>query len=122
MRISQTTTALAVVIGSAWPMTPAVAQTSKFNGKWSVQVLTEKGDCERVYRYPIAIQNGVVRYDGPEDFGASGSVAANGAIRGSITRDTLRADVTGRLSGGSGAGTWRTSGGCSGNWNAEKRG
>jgi hypothetical protein len=114
--------ALAVAIGSALGSTSATAQTRKFDGQWSVQVLTDKGDCEKVYRYPVVIQNGAVRYGGAEDFAASGSVGANGAIRGSITRDDLRADVTGRLSGKSGGGTWRTTGGCSGNWNAEKRG
>jgi hypothetical protein len=114
--------ALAVAIGSALGSTSATAQTRKFDGQWSVQVLTARGDCEKVYRYPVVIQNGKVRYGGAEDFAASGSVGANGAIRGSITRDDLRADVTGRLSGKSGGGTWRTTGGCSGNWNAEKRG
>jgi hypothetical protein len=114
--------AVAVAIGSALGSTSATGQTRKFDGQWSVQVLTDKGDCEKVYRYPVVIQNGAVRYGGAEDFAASGSVGANGAIRGSITRDDLRADVTGRLSGKSGGGTWRTTGGCSGSWNAEKRG
>jgi hypothetical protein len=114
--------AVAVAIGSALGSTSATGQTREFDGQWSVQVHTDKGDCEKVYRYPVVIQNGAVRYGGAEDFAASGSVGANGAIRGSITRDDLRADVTGRLSGKSGGGTWRTTGGCSGSWNAEKRG
>ena len=102
----------------------ALAQkaSNKHDGNWSVQVLTEKGDCEKVYRYPIIVQNGAIRYGGSEAFNASGGVSANGSVRGSISRGDQRAEVTGRISGASGGGTWCTSTGCSGNWNAEKRG
>ena len=97
---------------------------AQFNGNWSVEVITEKGECDKAYRYPVVIQNGQVRYGGPEQFNASGSVQANGAVSGSISRGSDRANVTGRLSGASGSGTWTAQGGrtCSGRWQAEKRG
>lgn len=101
----------------------ALAQKSNtFDGNWSVEVITQKGDCERAYRYPIKVQNGAIRYGGPEAFNASGTVGQNGSVKGAISRGEQRAEVTGRVSGASGGGTWRTSTGCSGNWNAEKRG
>jgi hypothetical protein len=60
----------------------AQAQTTTFDGNWSVQVLTDRGDCDRAYRYPVTIQNGRVRYGGPEALKISGQVG--GAVRGSI--------------------------------------
>ncbi len=102
----------------------ARAQTNAYDGTWSVQVLTDRGDCDRAYRYPVIVQNGRIRYGGPEAFTANGQVAPNGAVRGSIARGEERAYVTGRLGGPFGQGTWTTSGSraCSGRWNAEKRG
>ena len=103
---------------------PAAAKVKRFDGTWSVEVVTEKGDCDRAYRYSVILENGRARYGGPEAFEIQGQVQPNGAIRASIARGTNRADVTGRLSGAAGTGTWTASGGraCSGNWNAEKRG
>ena len=103
---------------------PAEAQVRRFDGLWSVEVVTERGDCDRAYRYPILIENGRARYGGPEGFTASGQVRANGTVAGSVARGNNRANVTGRLQGSVGAGTWSTSGSriCSGRWVAEKRG
>jgi hypothetical protein len=103
---------------------PAQAQTKQFDGTWSVEVVTEQGGCDRAYRYSVIIENGRARYGGQEAFNVTGQVRPNGAISGGIARGQDRADVTGRLVGSTGSGTWKTSGGrsCSGNWNAEKRG
>ncbi len=113
-----------LVAGTMLAGTEAVSQ-QQFNGTWSVEVLTNAGDCDRAYRYQVGLQNGQLRYAGSETgFEVSGRVSANGTIQGSITRGQDRADVTGRLAGERGTGTWRTSGGrpCSGTWSAEKRG
>lgn len=96
-----------------------------FDGRWSVEVITEKGDCDRAYRYPVVIEKGQARYGGREDFNVSGSVAKNGAVNATISRGQDAAKVMGRLSGGSGTGTWTASGSlasCSGRWNAERQG
>jgi hypothetical protein len=102
----------------------AQAQTNRFDGNWSVEVVTEKGACDRAYRYAVVVQNGQARYGGPENFNVNGRVQQNGAVSASISRGQDRANVSGRLSGNTGRGTWTTSGGrvCSGIWNAEKRG
>ena len=102
----------------------AQAQANRFDGNWSVEVVTEKGACDRAYRYAVVVQNGRARYGGPENFDVNGQVRPNGAVSASISRGQDRANVSGQLSGNSGRGTWTTSGGrvCSGYWNAEKRG
>jgi hypothetical protein len=115
---------VAVLGGAAVLAGEARAQASRFNGTWSVEVVTERGACDRAYRYSIIVENGRVRYGGKEAFTVTGRVQPNGAVRGSIARGQDRADVTGRLAGRTGAGTWVTSGSrsCGGTWNAEKRG
>lgn len=114
----------AAVMAASFLAPAAYAQTNKFDGNWSVEVVTEQGGCDRAYRYAVVVQNGRARYGGPEQFNVNGQVRPNGSVSASISRGQDRANVTGRLSGGTGRGTWTTSGGraCSGTWNAEKRG
>jgi hypothetical protein len=117
---------LCLVIAASATMlaTQATAQTRRFDGTWSVEVVTERGNCDRAYRYSIVLENGRARYGGSEAFNITGQVQQNGTVSGSISRGEDRANVRGRLSEGFGSGTWTSSGGrtCSGRWNAEKRG
>lgn len=97
---------------------------NRFDGMWSVEIITETGTCDRAYRYPIRIEHGVARFIGTA-FTIQGSVAGNGAVRGSISNGTATANVRGHLGqDGFGAGTWVASGAleCRGHWNAERRG
>jgi hypothetical protein len=106
-------------------LSSAAQAQQKFDGRWSVLLETEKGECDRAYRYPIAIENGVVRYAGDAGFNVSGKVASNGSVQGNVAAGQTKASVRGRLAGASGSGTWTISSGsrnCSGNWSAEKRG
>src|SRR5262245_2334934 len=105
------------------PAAPASAQAA-FNGTWSVLIMTDKGPCDRAYRYPVRVTNGRVSYAGQADFDVAGQVSRNGSLRVTVTRGAQRASGSGRLSGQSGSGTWRASGdsACSGSWTAEKRG
>jgi hypothetical protein len=121
MRVTSWLGALAIPVLFLAP--EAQAQTRKFDGTWSVEVVTERGDCDRAYRYSVIVQNGRARYGGPEQFNVNGQVRPNGSVSASISRGQDRANVTGRLAGDMGRGTWSTSGGraCSGYWNAEKR-
>lgn len=100
------------------------ALPDRFDGTWSVEIITETGGCDRAYRYPVRIEHGRARFIGTA-FVVEGGVARNGAIRGSISNGATTADVRGRLgSDGFGAGTWVASGAlaCRGYWNAERRG
>jgi len=102
---------------------PASAQAA-FNGIWSVLIITNSGSCDRAYRYPVRVSNGRVTYGGQADFSVNGQVGRNGAVHVRVSRGSQYASGSGRLSGGSGSGTWsgRGSGACSGVWTAEKRG
>ncbi len=96
---------------------------ARFDGRWSVEVVTERGNCSRAYRYGIFVRNGQVSYAGREDFTISGRVQSSGLVRGSITRGANRVAVAGRLWEGYGQGSWASSGewNCGGYWNAEQR-
>jgi hypothetical protein len=110
---------LLALAGSAQPAL-AAAQ----DGNWSVLIITEKGDCDRAYRYPLAVANGQVRYTGDAGANVSGTVSASGTVKVSIRLGDKGANGSGRLSGGSGSGTWHGAGGgasCAGRWEAEKR-
>ena len=47
--------------------TPTMALPS-FDGLWSVLIVTEKGDCDRGYRYPIRITRGTLSNGGVTAF------------------------------------------------------
>jgi hypothetical protein len=91
-----------------------------YDGNWSVLIVTDKGPCDRAYRYPVRIANGAVGYGGQASFTVSGRVQANGAIQVTVSRGNQSARGTGRLNGASGSGSWR-GGECAGTWTAEKR-
>ena len=117
-------TALTILAASAVPAAPApiAAGKANFDGNWSVLIVTEKGTCDRAYRYPVRISNGSVGYAGEASFNVSGQVGANGAVTVTVSRGSQSATGTGRMSLSDGTGRWATSGGeCSGSWSAERR-
>lgn len=99
-------------------------QAAGFDGTWSVLVITDKGQCDRAYRYPVRISHGRVGHADPSSsFAIGGRVASNGAVHVFVARGSQRADGFGRLSGSGGGGKWKASKGeCSGRWTAERRG
>ena len=100
---------------------PASAR-SNFDGQWSVLIVTQKGTCDRAYRYPVKIDNGSVGYAGDSSFTVSGKVGENGAVTVKVARGSQSANGQGRLSATDGSGMWIAgSGECSGTWTAERR-
>ena len=72
--------ALAILAASVIPAGSAPMPSAKsFDGGWSVLIVTEKGTCDRAYRYPVKIENGSVGYAGSASFNVTGKVGKNGA-------------------------------------------
>ena len=67
------------------------ASKAAFDGQWSVLIVTEKGRCDRAYRYPVRIENGTVGYAGTASFNISGSVGNNGAVTVTVSRGSQSA-------------------------------
>jgi hypothetical protein len=110
-------TSLALLSGSA------LAQ-QRFDGRWSIEAIPQRGTCSKVRHYEAVVENGAIRNRGSRRLDIAGGLQADGRIRGTVQGRKTRVDVTGSLSGRSGAGTWTSAGrvNCSGRWNAEKRG
>ena len=100
--------------------TPAGSAPS-FDGVWSVVIITDKGACDRAYRYPIRIQNGALVAEGSSPATINGKVAGNGQVTVTVSAGSKSATGSGRLAGAMGSGSWK-GGECSGTWEAERRG
>ena len=124
MSLSQNTfrrAGIAALLGLGLVAASAPVQaTGNFDGKWSVVVVTEKGDCDRAYRYPIDIRNMTLVNAGNSSFDISGRVQGDGAVAVKISYGQKTAAGSGRLSGTSGEGRW-SGGACAGSWTAERR-
>lgn len=115
MQVSYRTAAVfAAVVLSAG----AAQAQQKFDGGWSVEVITEKGECNRTYNLPVVIEGGRARYAGAVGADALGSVSRDGVVTASISWGGNQAAIRGRLAGSAGSGTWSLTGtrGCSGRW------
>lgn len=114
---------LALASAFAFAPAPAVARTN-YDGNWSVLIVTERGTCDRGYRYGVSIRNGRVFYEGSAAVNVDGRVSPNGAVRVRVWAGSQSASGRGRLSSRYGSGTWRGAGSsssCAGSWSAERR-
>ena len=95
------------------------------DGSWALEVLTERGDCEPLYRYYVVIEGQVVRLRSPfgeTSEGAQGVVRADGRVDATLGNADDPVSVKGRLGASSGGGTWSAPARrCTGRWSAQKR-
>jgi hypothetical protein len=92
----------------------------RYDGLWSVSIVTQKGDCDPGYRYPVRITNGTLSNAGDSNFTVSGKVGTTGVITVTVSAAGRSATGSGRLAGDAGTGSW-IGGACSGTWTAERR-
>jgi hypothetical protein len=112
--------AAAIMAGTIVASTTSFA-VPRYDGLWSVSIVTEKGDCDRGYRYPVRISNGTLANAGDTMFTITGKVAGTGAVTVTVNAAGRSATGSGRLAGNIGTGSW-SGGACSGSWTAERRG
>ena len=113
--------AFSVLVAVTTLVSSASSAAPRYDGLWSVSIVTEKGDCDRGYRYPIRISNGLLVNAGDTAFAISGKVGQTGAITVTVAAAGKSAIGSGQLAGNAGGGHW-TGGACSGSWTAERRG
>jgi hypothetical protein len=109
-----------MVLGALFAGAAPVAAKSSYDGSWSVVIVTEKGECDRAYRYPINISGGKLINAGSAMFDISGKVTGNGAINVRVSYGERSATGAGRINSRYGTGSWR-GGTCAGTWTAERR-
>jgi hypothetical protein len=115
--------AFAVISGVMLSAGTAAARTP-YDGNWSVSIWTDRGSCDRGYRYEVRVDNGKVSYRGEGSFNVSGRVDSGGRVNVTISHGERRASGAGRLSRNSGRGSWKGKSAmseCSGTWEAERR-
>jgi hypothetical protein len=121
--------AVAALIGAV-PAHGALAASSRIaagqqgqDGLYAVDATTRQGDCNRIYNWLILVAGGRVSAAGDTPLDATGQISSRGIVKLRFERFGQVANVTGRVSGGSGSGTWISPTlRCSGSWRAMKRG
>jgi hypothetical protein len=108
--------------------TPAVHRTASrggarvYDGAWSVVIETTRGNCPAAIRAGVHILAGRLLAD-DQSYRLDGRVAANGAVRVTVSAAGQSAGGSGRLRRNVGSGLWRSSSEeCSGQWSAQRRG
>ncbi len=92
-----------------------------FDGTWRVTIITQSGNCDPAYSYPLKVTDGRITYAGDGSFEISGNVGATGGVTVAIARGDQKASASGKLSGASGSGHWSgksSSTACKGRWEA----
>jgi hypothetical protein len=115
-----------LLLGLASVGEPRPALAEAFDGNWSVVVVTDRGVCDRAYRYSVHVESGQVRYNGDaKGVNLAGTVSPNGLVNVSIRLRDRGAEGNGRISATVGAGHWHGNGPnnttCAGTWEAERR-
>ena len=101
----------------------ALVAPNKFDGVYSVDVVTRKGACDK-YRWTVAVANGHVssRYAGADLLDVVGKIGRSGVVYLTFRGQDEVAHAEGHMTGRSGAGSWSSSSLlCSGVWRAERQ-
>src|SRR5882724_1356189 len=77
-----------------------------YDGEWSVLIVTERGVCDRAYRYGVQIIDGIVSSQGSGAINFTGRVANDGRVQVSVAAGDKQASGRGRLSRTTGQGSW----------------
>ncbi len=96
----------------------ASAMAADFNGRWSVNLVTESGSCDRSYHSVVSVRDGQVQGGG--DATLSGAVSSGGAVSIGIRKGIASGNASGYLRGNSGSGTWQAAGVSSSRWTARR--
>lgn len=115
---------LLAVAATLFAGAPTATAQARYNGSWSILIVTEAGDCDRAYRYGVQIEDGQIIYEGGAGVELTGRVDRNGRVSATVRRGEQGASGTGRMSSNRGTGTWRgrsPTSQCTGYWEAERR-
>ena len=98
---------------------PALADPARFDGTWSVSLVSSGGLCGSGTSSVLTVRNGSVSAGGAVS--VAGQVGPGGSVRLALQRSGVLGFASGRLSGTSGSGSWSVASlGCSGHWTARR--
>ncbi len=113
----------AFALAAAIALAGAARAGAAYDGAWKVTIITQAGNCDPAYSYPVKVVDGRVSYSGDGSFDISGRVGEAGVVSVAIARGDQKASASGKLSGNSGSGHWSgksASTACSGRWEATR--
>jgi hypothetical protein len=102
---------------------PLAALAGDYDGKWTVKVTSEEGDCGRPANYEVNVSNGRIAYFSYTSISLYGTVSPQGDVVVSMRHFSDTAQGNGHLDANSGGGLWRGVGkysGCAGRWLASR--
>jgi hypothetical protein len=103
---------------------PVLAQ-APHDGSWAIEIVTERGACDRLYRYYVEVDGQAVRLRsmmGETSQASMGLVRPDGRVNATLGQADDPVNVTGRLAAASGTGVWSAPARqCTGRWSAQKR-
>lgn len=108
----------ATLAASALTQATDVSAASKFDGPWSVVILTTTGPCDPSYRFSGQIVDGAISY-AYGSIEVTGRVEASGITSVRVTAGSSHGEAHGRLTATYGSGTWSghgPDGYCAGTW------
>lgn len=113
----------ALALAAAIALAGGARAGAAFDGAWKVTIITQSGNCDPAYSYPVKVADGRISYSGDGSFDISGRVGEAGAVSVAIGRGDQKASASGKLSGNSGSGQWSgksATTACSGRWEATR--
>ncbi len=113
--------ALTTVLTTGLAAVPRPAQAAGFDGAWTVLIITQSGNCDQGYSFPVQIRDGRVTSSSAANI--TGAVRRSGAVTVRVSQGGSYATGIGRLGAQSGFGRWSgkgSAGTCSGRWQATR--
>ncbi len=114
---------VATIAAAALTQATYVRAATKYDGAWSIVIVTRTGPCNAAYRFSGQIWNGIIYYSGGGPINFNGRVKSSGTAWVRVSSGSNYAVGHGRLAVGRGGGTWRghtTDGYCPGTWTATR--
>jgi hypothetical protein len=114
---------VATIAAAALTQATYVRAATKYDGAWSIVIVTRTGPCSAAYRFSGQIWNGIIYYSGGGPINFNGRVKSSGTAWVRVSSGSNYAVGHGRLTVGRGGGTWRgqtTDGYCTGTWTATR--
>ena len=112
---------IAIALAGVLTFAKGAKAGAAFDGTWRVTIITQSGNCDPAYSYPLKVVDGRISYAGDGSFEISGNVGAAGGVSVAIVRGDQKASASGKLTGTSGFGHWSgksASTSCAGRWEA----
>jgi hypothetical protein len=85
---------------------PRTAALTNHDGVYSVEILTLRGACDRVYHWTISVAAGRITSPADGFMPAAGQINPRGVVSLAFRRDEQVANVAGKVDGRTGSGTW----------------